>query len=125
MKMRCSRTAIPMTAASSAPGATSIIVVTSWPAARNARTEVAALIGQKAHSPLRLHKHRFLMGKHICRIGDGGVNVVAGEMRIGLQQILLRGAFGQFPQNQLHGDPGAADDRLPEHHLGIDLYPTL
>src|SRR5215217_4822478 len=106
MKMRCSRTASSMTAASSAPGATSIIVVTSWPAARNARTEVAALVGQKPHLPLRLQRHRFLVGKHICRIGDGGVNVVAGEMRIGLQQVLLRGAFGQFSQNQLHRNAG-------------------
>jgi hypothetical protein len=38
--------------------------------------EVAAFVGEKAHSPLRLDKHRFLMRNCIGRIGDGRLDIL-------------------------------------------------
>jgi hypothetical protein len=54
---------------------------------------VAAFVGGKSHSLLGRHRHRFFMGKRICRVGRGGLDIVLGHMRIGLEQLFGGGAF--------------------------------
>src|SRR2546428_5388650 len=83
MSIRPSRTARSMTAASSAPGATSIMATASNPALRRAahHCEITALIGQKAHrlalgTPSSLsNRQSFLMSHSVGSKGNGCANI--------------------------------------------------
>jgi hypothetical protein len=67
--------------------------------------EVAALIGQKAHS-LELavaDRHDRFMGYGVRGVSQASLNIFYSEPRIGIQQIRGGRALGQFSKNQLHG----------------------
>jgi hypothetical protein len=88
-------------------------------------TKIAAFVGQEAHSGGRLENHGLLMGERVCRIGNGRLDIVLSEVRIGFQQVLRGGALRELPQDKLYRDPRSANDRLSEHHLRVDFDPTL
>jgi hypothetical protein len=86
------------------------------------QTGVAALVSQEAHS---LDQHPLLMRRRVCGIHDGGLNIVLGQMRVGLEQVPGRGAFAEFSENELQRNARAPDDELAQHHLRVDLDPAL
>lgn len=53
------------------------------------------------------------MRKGVGRVTDRGVNVLTRESRIGCEQLRFRGAVAQFAQDDLYGNPGVANNRLP------------
>jgi hypothetical protein len=49
------------------------------------------------------------------------LNVLAGEAGVRIQQVGFRGPFGELPEDRLDRDARAANHRLPEDHVRIDL----
>jgi hypothetical protein len=89
------------------------------------QTDVAALVSQEAHSRLWLDQDPVLMRRRVCGIHDGGMNIVIGQMRVGLEQVAGGGAFAEFSENELQRNARAAHDGLAQHHLRVDLDPAL
>ena len=59
------------------------------------------------------------MRQRICGIHDGGLDIVLGQMRVGLEQVGGRGAFAEFSKDQLHHDARAAVTGLPSITFGL------
>lgn len=45
-------------------------------------------------------------------------------MRVGIQDVRLPGTLGELSENDVHGDPGTPDDRLPLHDIRVDRDPV-
>jgi hypothetical protein len=67
----------------------------------------------------RLYPTVFFMRHGIGGIGQGRMNVIAGQAWIGLQQLGIAGAFAQLAKNQFHGNARSPDHRLPLHDVWI------
>src|SRR5262245_12888580 len=91
---------------------------------REAKMRSISRNSQEAHSRPWLDQHPLFMRGRVCGIHDGGLNIVLGQMRVGLEQVPGRGAFAEFSENELQRNARAADDGLVQHHL-LDLDPAL
>jgi hypothetical protein len=63
--------------------------------------------------------------ERIRRINDRGLKVLGGEVRIGIEEVLVGRAFPELPQYELYSNTGTTNDGLSQHHLGIDLDSTV
>jgi hypothetical protein len=52
--------------------------------------------------------------------GEAGFHVVHRQVGIRLQELTEVGLGRQKSEHELDGDTRAPDDRLPNHHLGVD-----
>jgi len=89
--------------------------------------KVATLVGEKPHALPALivlaRENHFFLGDRVGREAHRGVDVLACELGIAVEQVDFGCAFAQFPQDQLHRDAGTADDRLTQHDPRIPFYP--
>jgi len=89
--------------------------------------KVTALVGQKPHGSAPVvagslaDEDNLFVRDCVRRITHGGVNVIACEARVRVDQIHLGGAFAELAQDELDRNPGPSDHRLPEHHVRIDF----
>jgi len=87
--------------------------------------EIATFIGDEAHgfkqSLDRSAEYDFFVREGIGGITKCRMDVVRGELRICLAQILLVRPFSELANNQFHRNPSASDHRLAQHDFGIDL----
>ncbi|HEX4565886.1 MAG TPA: hypothetical protein VH138_04605 [Vicinamibacterales bacterium] len=90
-------------------------------------SRVAALIREKTHClvPTRdaglVEEHDFFVREGVGRVSHRCLNILARELRIRVQEIRVGRTFTQFPKQQFHGNPRAANDRFTQHHVRIDL----
>jgi hypothetical protein len=91
--------------------------------------EVTTLIRQEPHRSTLgvlaaapsggLQNHRLLVRHRIRRIADRRLDVLAGEARVGVQQISLSGPFAQLAQDELDRDAGPRMTGFPSITLGF------
>src|SRR5262249_13493347 len=88
-------------------------------------SEVTAFISEKLHwlawsvAVVCADEDDLFVGKRISRIAHRSVDVIARELRVGIEQIGFSGTLAQFAQDELHRDPRAANNGFPQHHAGI------
>src|SRR5437016_2991123 len=123
--MESSASARADTSSSAAPPNSSPTARTGYPAALSARTTAISTLSsarkrthssafQRAHDPL-------FVSHHSGGIGYGRQDVVSSEARVGIKKVFLASALAQIAQDELHRNAGAADHRLTQHDLRIDI----
>jgi len=66
-------------------------------------------------------EHDFFMSDACGAVSHGSADVLDRQVRVVLKQIVLRSAFCELAQDQLHGDSRAANDGLAQHDRWIDF----
>ena len=88
-------------------------------------SEVAALVGKEPHGlfpaivGLFADEHDLFVSQRVGRVAHHRLDVLACEVRVGVEYIRLGGTFAQFAKDQLDRNPRAADHRLTEHHSRV------
>jgi hypothetical protein len=89
--------------------------------------EVAALVGEEPHRLVLVVDGAFadednlFVRECVSCVAHRRVDVLAGQARVAIEEIRLRGAFAQLAEQQLDGDARSADHGLPKHHARVDL----
>jgi len=68
---------------------------------------------------LWLQYENLFKGHCVGSVGNCGTNIFRGQSGIRVKQVGFGSALAEFAQQQLHRDSGPADDRFPEHNLGV------
>ncbi len=77
------------------------------------------LVDQQPHGsdPQRIN---FLGLKRFSRVAQAGLYVLSGQTRVVVQNVLLRPALGEKPDNELHSEASSLYHRLPDKNCGVN-----
>lgn len=87
--------------------------------------EVSALVGKEPHGLVPVlggpfaDEHNLFVSQRVGRIAHRRLDVLAREVRVGVEYIRLGGTFAQFAKDQLDRNPRSADHTLTEHHTRV------
>jgi hypothetical protein len=67
------------------------------------------------------------MRKRVGRIRYGRMDRIRAKLWIGIDNLSVRGALGQFSQHELDSDARIANDRFAKHHARVntDVVPDV
>ena len=85
--------------------------------------QIAALVRQEPHIGCQLQtsaqQNSFFVSQRIGGIVHGRLDINSGEVRVGINQLLLRRALSQLPKDQLHRNSCPSDHWFSQHDLRI------
>ena len=85
--------------------------------------EVEILVGQEVQGDRlpRVRQHDHVVGNRVCGVAQHRVDVVAGEARVRIEEVALRGTLGELAKDPLYRDACAANDGLALKDGGVEL----
>ena len=79
------------------------------------------LVGEKAHAVLHAKRVDAFASQSRARVVQAGADIVAIERRILFEDGVLIPAVSEPLDHELHGDPGASDDRFAHKYGGVEF----
>jgi hypothetical protein len=78
-------------------------------------SEIATLVSEEPHrlvsavAGVLADENDLFVGDGVCRVSHRRLDILAGEVGVGVQKVRLGGAFAQFSEDQLDRNPCSTD----------------